>query len=229
MERRQHVADEIVVGEGDALGVAGRSGGVDQRENVVRFDLVGALPEEIAGIPVAAGIDHLIHGQHTFSGRTFDLNQILEIRTPVLDLEELGHLIGILDHRGLGASILGLKGDLRRVEGAVDRAVHRTEIDNRKIGHMPLGAVVHEQHDAIAAADAELFESTGEPRRSLEEGGGAQDPLAVGREVGVMLVARCVEVSAVQVENIVLGHGEAPLLTRYAIIPRVRIPRIGST
>ena len=45
---------------------------------------------------------------------------------------------------------------------------------------MPLGPVVRQQHDPIAATDAELLQTIGKGRHPLEERARAQDPLAVG-------------------------------------------------
>ena len=95
--------------------------------------VLGALPEEIACVAGRARVDHLVHRNHAGCGGAFDLDEVLEVRTLVPDLEELRHLIGVLDHRRPGPRVLRLIRDLRRIEGAVDRGVHRAEIDDGEI------------------------------------------------------------------------------------------------
>ena len=69
-----------------ALRLAGRTGGVDDRREVLLVDQRRAIPEATLRPLVIATSDQLIECENTLASLSLDLHKVAQIRSPLLDL-----------------------------------------------------------------------------------------------------------------------------------------------
>src|SRR5579859_747649 len=186
------IGAEIGVGEHDALGLTGCTGGIDERGQLAGENLGGAeavgrdfrgagggdqrfVAEEVGGEIVAGACD----------------DHLLNLFQGVADREEFLQLFGASDEEDLGATVVEdvghAVGGFVEVNGNGDAA----GAADGEIGGVPFGAVGGKEADAVAGFHAEFDKGVGEPRYAAEEflGGdgfpavGAAEHLGAGRGV----------------------------------------------
>ena len=165
----EDVLHQVVVGEHDALGLTGGAGCVDDGHEVAGLDPIGAVPEGSLVILAHLRFYHFAEGADALFAWTFDLDQMLDGAALFLDRDEFRHLLRILCHDNLGSRVLDLVGDLLRREGAVNGHIDGADREGGDVDHVPLGAVVREQHHPISCDHAKLGEHTRQSSGSAEE------------------------------------------------------------
>ncbi len=78
-------------------------------------------------------------------------------------------MLGAVRHGDPAARVAELEGDLGRREGRVHGDVQGAEVEDCDVHDVPLGTVLRQQKDAVAAADAQPGEALREARGALQQ------------------------------------------------------------
>ena len=162
---RLALVDPGAVPQPDALGPAGRAGGVDQRRELVgldggdrRLDGAGVLDEVLL-----AEVGERVQGDHPVAvALAVDGDDLLDRGELAAPGGELGELGVVLDEDDLA---LGVAEDVRRVllvRRGVDRGRGATGAHDREVGEDPLVAGARGDADPLLGLDPEREQSCGE-------------------------------------------------------------------
>ena len=205
-----HVGGKIVVGEHDALGLAGGAGSVDDGAKLAGEDLCGA--QTIGGdFGSAGGSDQRLVAQEIGGDVILRIgyDHLFEFGELCAALLELLQLVGAADddHAGAGMfqDVSHSVGRFVEVDGDGDAAA---AVDG-EIGGVPLGAIGGEDGHAITGLDAELDERRGEAgyaAQELRRGDGFPGAVGVAKHLRAGIGARVDGVEKSRREGAV-GHG----------------------
>ena len=242
---------ELIVGVGErhALGGAGRARGVDDRRQVVGrhlgaplLDLSGRLRpgglaelhelvQRVHGAPALAG-DGDLAGSRRAAGvvRRVDDDRRPQARQGLADLRQLRRVFQD-DHRRSGMAKDGLEDVRRRVRRA--RHVDGAEEVDGETAHQPLRAVVADERDELAAAQADLpRERQREHTRATVElrvGEGREDAVDAPAERRLGRVLGDPAGEQPRQRRHLPGSGPVPMLLSCALFRRVPTPPAGSS
>ena len=138
------------------LGLAGGPGGVDDRGEFVGANGLGAVAKRcrrsLGGVP--ALLQEVLEARHSVPCHPLHDDEALERQAGAHALD-LRQLRGRRDEGQLRLGVLEHVADLLRSRGRVDRHRHRAEAECPQIGERPFVAVLGQERDAVAAADAQ--------------------------------------------------------------------------
>ena len=162
------------MGEHDALRRAGRSGGVDQRGEVVgtRFSRVGLVSVVKMSLAPSPGLEALprdeLEGDVGCVDR-IERDDVLQVGHLVGGLDQLGHLIRVGHESGMGAGVPQYVGDLIGGQRVVDGYADDTRHDHGEIEQSPLVARRRDDRRPIASLEPERPESQREIADDLRD------------------------------------------------------------
>jgi hypothetical protein len=146
------VAQEIAVGQYDALGLARRAGRVDERSLVFGPDGVGQGFEKpgLPGVERLSSLHDLAKSESAGRRRLAERDEVPDLTERGLDGLDLLPVLVIGDDDGPGVRVQDDVLDLFGHEGAVDRHRDRAQAEVRHIAHDPLGPVLGKQDDFVS-------------------------------------------------------------------------------
>ena len=159
--RGQDIADEVPVGEHDALGMPGRSRSVDDRSEVLGLDLRGDPAQPLQGhrLDLAEFVTALGDqpAELVLARIRFDHGKIVD-QDPRLEVVE-GRLVNLAvqllgDKDGLGLGMPENVMDFRRTEIRQDRHGDGAHGGDGQVGDAPVGTVLAEDGDPVAVDDS---------------------------------------------------------------------------
>ena len=162
------VGGDVAVGEGNAFGLAGGAGGVDERGQIVRLDGVSEGVEDRIALGTARiGVaQHLAEGDGAFGSGGIHHHDAFEVGL-VAHGGELVELHARGDDGDAAAGVANLLRDLLAGEGGIEGDVGRADGERGKVGNDPLPAVFADERDAIALFRAELEKRSGQGAHAL--------------------------------------------------------------
>ena len=202
---RARDAREVAVGELGAFRCAGRTGGVDDRRQVVGVHGADPLVELLVG-------DHDAEPLKGVDGMRVEHEDAFKRVAGVEHGVEPVEAFLIVCDRQFDRRIIEDALRLRRGIGVVDRHGHRANGRQREVEQAPFDACRREDADRVSLADAELDEALGDRAHMVVElHGGHRAPRAIGllvlRERRV-LRAVCQACGEQRVDGGVVVHGE---------------------
>ena len=199
---RFHLADHVAVAQHHALGTAGGAGGVDDGQEVVRTHRVAQCCQYL-GIAVATG-----HQEFFPVGGAFDVfegvDRAVHALGGILELAVQGLVAG----KGQpDFCVLHDETHVVERQRRVQRHADGADLLQGKVDEMPLGTVVGNQGNGIAATDAELEQPLAQAVDDFQDFLRVETlpvfPLACTQAVGLGVVRKLV---TEEVKNALVGH-----------------------
>ena len=199
------VADEVVVGQDDALGQTRGARGVDDGGLIRGLDSPGQALEEarLGGVHGSAFGQDLGQREHALGRRLgFQGDEMLDLDQLGPDGLQLPPLIGAGDDHDAGVGVIDEIFDLVGDERRVDRDGDAAQAEVGEVGHDPFGPVLGEDDELVALALAEGLK----PQRVVPHGlpefsagdGGIMAHLLDQHELGLGIEAQSIQQQAGQ-------------------------------